>query len=178
MRERPGSEARGEAVFEEFCAKCHVLFGKGFRVGPDLDGVVRGDADYWIANVVHPNQLVKPEYAAVGVIRKDGTFVQEARVAGWTLRSGNVHDVAISKDPEQRYLYVADGNNQKIRILLRSDLSLISSFGHGGHEGGNFGEGTAIDVDSKGNVYVGETFEGKRVQRFNYAGMGPGLPGR
>ena len=27
-------------------------------------------------------------------------------------------------------------------------------------------------VDSKGNIYTGETFEGKRLQRFLYKGMG------
>jgi hypothetical protein len=30
----------------------------------------------------------------------------------------------------------------------------------------------SIAVDSKGNVYTGETYEGKRVQKFLFKGMG------
>jgi hypothetical protein len=31
-------------------------------------------------------------------------------------------------------------------------------------------------VDSKGNVFIGETYEGKRVQKFVYKGLGPATP--
>jgi hypothetical protein len=31
----------------------------------------------------------------------------------------------------------------------------------------------SIAVDSKGNIYTAETLEGKRVQKFNYKGVGP-----
>ena len=30
----------------------------------------------------------------------------------------------------------------------------------------------SLAVDSKGNLYTGETYEGKRVQKFNYKGIG------
>ncbi|HEU0038213.1 MAG TPA: hypothetical protein VFR76_02960 [Verrucomicrobiae bacterium] len=30
----------------------------------------------------------------------------------------------------------------------------------------------SIAVDSKGNIYTTETFEGKRIQKFNYKGLG------
>jgi hypothetical protein len=28
-------------------------------------------------------------------------------------------------------------------------------------------------MDSRGNLFIGETYEGKRVQKFVYAGLGP-----
>ena len=110
----------------------------------------------------------------IQVFKRDGTFVREAFVARETAAGGNgtCHDAAFSSDPEQRFLYVADGPNQKVWILRRSDLTVLGNFGHGGHEGGALGHITAIDTDSKGNIYVAETMEGKRVQRFRNIGMG------
>ena len=72
----------------------------------------------------------------------------------------------------KQFVYVPDGMNQRMWILRRSDLKVLGSIGHGGHEGGAFGHLTAMAVDSKGNAYLGETMEGKRVQRFKYVGMG------
>ena len=70
-------------------------------------------------------------------------------------------------------MYVADGRNEKVWILRRADLEVIGSFGHGGHwGGGGFTVAHGIAVDSSGNVYAVEVTEGKRVQRFNYVGMG------
>jgi hypothetical protein len=110
----------------------------------------------------------------VQAFKIDGTFLAEVFVAPETRGGGNgtAHDVALSPDARQQFLYLGDGMNQKVWIIRRADLAVIGSFGHGGHEGGAFGHITAIATDSKGNLYVGETLEGKRVQRFKYVGMG------
>lgn len=114
----------------------------------------------------------------IQAFKQDGTFVREGFVAretppGAIASNGTVHDVAFSADPQQQFLYVADGPNQKVWIVRRSDLSVVGNFGHGGHEGGALGHITAISTDSKGNIYVAETMEGKRVQRFRNAGTLP-----
>ena len=108
----------------------------------------------------------------IQVFKKDGTFVKEAVVTPNALRGG-VMDIAFSPGPEQRFLYVADGRSDKVWILRRSDLQILGSFGHGGHYAGGFTIAHNIATDSKGNIYVAETLEGKRVQRFKYTGMGP-----
>lgn len=100
------------------------------------------------------------------VFRKDGTFVKEAFVAKETRGEGSVWDVAFSSDPQQQFLFVADGSNQKIWILRRDTLETAGSFGAGGRWPGHFYGVGSIAVDSAGNVYTGETYEGKRVQRF------------
>jgi DNA-binding beta-propeller fold protein YncE len=100
------------------------------------------------------------------VFRADGTFVKEATVAKDTLGNGAVWDVALSHDPQQRFVYVADGQNQRVRILLRESLQEIGSFGSGGRWPGHFYGVGSIGVDSRGNVYTGENLEGKRVQKF------------
>lgn len=108
----------------------------------------------------------------VQVFRKDGSFVAEAKVAPETRGGGSVWDIAFSSDPQQKYLYVADGMNQKVWILDRKSLQLVASFGDGGRQPGQFYGVTSIATDSKGNIYTGEFFEGKRVQKFDFRGVG------
>ncbi len=100
------------------------------------------------------------------VFRTDGTFVREVFIAPTTGGYGTVGEVAFSPDPEQRFLYVLDGRNAKVWILRRSDLVVLGSFGQGGHQAGGFITAHSMDVDSSGNLYIGETRESYRVQRF------------
>jgi len=108
----------------------------------------------------------------VQVFRPDGTYVKEAFYAKETLGSGSTWDIAFSKDPEQKYIFLADGTNEKVRILLRDTLEELTNFGDGGRQPGQFYGVHSIATDSKGNVYTTETYEGKRVQRFVYKGIG------
>ena len=102
----------------------------------------------------------------IQVFQRDGTFLDEVLIAPRTLDFGSAFDVDFSPDPEQRYLYNIDGMNQKVWIISREDLSIVDSFGFGGHRAGGFTAAHSLAVDSSGNIYVGETLEGKRVQRF------------
>lgn len=109
----------------------------------------------------------------IQVFKTDGTFVKEAFIAKRTLGDGSVWDIAFSKDPQQKYLYLADGANEKIYIIERNTLEILTSFGDGGRQPGQFYAVHSIATDSKGNIYTTETYEGKRVQKFVYKGMGP-----
>ena len=108
----------------------------------------------------------------IQVFRKDGTFVKEAFVAKATRGEGSVWSIAFSSDPQQRYLYVADGSNQKVWILGRQGLEVVSSVGAGGRWPGHFFGVGSVAVDSSGNLYTGETYEGKRLQKFAFKGLG------
>ena len=101
--------------------------------------------------------------------KEKGLF--EAFVAKKTLGSGSVWDIAFSSDPSQTYLIVPDGTNQQIWILLRETLEVVSAFGRAGRWAGQFYGAHNIDTDSKGNLYITETYEGKRVQKFVYKGL-------
>lgn len=100
------------------------------------------------------------------VFRKDGTFVQEAFIEKRTFGSGSVWDVGFSIDPEQTHLIVIDGTNQQVYVLLRRTLEVVSRFGSAGHWAGQFYGAHNLAVDSKGNLFITETYEGKRVQKF------------
>lgn len=102
----------------------------------------------------------------IQVFTKEGKFVKEFFVAPKTLDEGAVMDIAFSRDAEQKYLYVADGSNNVIWILNRKDGSVVSSFGHRGHNAGQFSYLLAIGVDSHGSVYTGEVKYTNRSQKF------------
>jgi DNA-binding beta-propeller fold protein YncE len=102
------------------------------------------------------------------VFHKDGTFVQEAFIAKETFGSGSVWDVGFSVDPDQSFLFVPDGTNQLIYIVDRRSLKVVSSFGGAGHWAGQFYGAHNLAVNSKGDLFITETYEGKRVQKFMY----------
>ena len=109
----------------------------------------------------------------IQVFRKDGTFVKEQRIDPKTYRSGAVWDMTFSRDPEQTYIYQANGVDEKINIILRSTLEVLTSFGDGGRQPGQFFGVHNLATDSKGNLYTAETYTGARVQRFIFKGIGP-----
>ncbi len=109
----------------------------------------------------------------IQVFRRDGTFVKEAFIAKQTLGSGSVWDIAFSTDPAQTYLIVNDGTNQQIWTLRRDSLEILSAFGHAGHNAGEFYGAHVMAANSRGDLFIGETYEGKRVQKFSYRGLGP-----
>ena len=109
----------------------------------------------------------------VQVFRKDGTFVKQAQFDRNTLRSGSVWDMTFSRDPQQNFIYMANGVDEKICIVKRDSLEVLTCFGDGGRGPGQFFGVHNLDTDSKGNLYATETYSGARIQRFLYKGMGP-----
>jgi len=107
----------------------------------------------------------------IQVFRSDGSFVMEKFVEPLTLGDGSVWDIAFSGDEAQRFIYLADGKNEKIWILERESMDILSSFGDGGRQPGQFFAVHSIVADSKGNLFTTETYEGKRVQKFVYRGL-------
>ena len=109
----------------------------------------------------------------IQVFKPDGTFVKEVIVAKNTLGDGSVWDIAFSKDPQQKYMYLADGANEKIYIIQRDTMEILTSFGDGGRQPGEFYAVHSIATDSKGNIFTTETYRGQRLQKFLYKGMAP-----
>jgi DNA-binding beta-propeller fold protein YncE len=109
----------------------------------------------------------------IQVFSKEGKFVKEKQLFPDTLSDGSVWDIAFSRDPKQQYIYVADGANEHVYIVDRNSLEIVSQFGTGGRQPGQFRGVHSIAVDSKGNIYTTETYTGKRLQKFVFKGMGP-----
>jgi hypothetical protein len=107
----------------------------------------------------------------IQVFTPEGKFVKEAWVSKKTLGDGSTWDIAFSNDPQQKFIYLADGHDEKVWILDRQSLEILTSFGDGGKMPGQFYAVHSIATDSKGNIYTTETYDGRRLQRFLYKGM-------
>jgi DNA-binding beta-propeller fold protein YncE len=99
----------------------------------------------------------------IQVFQKSGEFVSERVIRPG---DGAATAVALSPDPEQRFLYVADGTEHRIWILRRVGLEVVGQFGGPGTAPGQFGRPHSLDVDAEGNLYVAEAAPGMRVQKF------------
>ena len=107
----------------------------------------------------------------VQVFRKDGTFVREVVYNPATLNQGSTWDIAFSQDPDQEFIYLADGQNFKISVIRRESMEVLYTFGQGGRQPGTFYAPHSVATDSEGNLYTTETYEGSRVQKFVYQGI-------
>ena len=109
----------------------------------------------------------------IQIFHKDGSFVREFVFLKNTLGSGSAWDVALWPDRAQTYFLNADGTNNQIRIVRRSDGAVVGSFGRSGRQAGQFHWLHTIAIDSRGNVYAGEVDTGKRVQKFRVVAGAP-----
>jgi DNA-binding beta-propeller fold protein YncE len=98
----------------------------------------------------------------IQVFQKNGTFVKEAVVSATTLGNGGAWDVAFGPG----VVYVANGQEQHVAVLDAGTLAVTGTLGAGGRWPGHFLGVGSVATDSQGNLYTGETFEGKRVQKF------------
>jgi DNA-binding beta-propeller fold protein YncE len=109
----------------------------------------------------------------IQVFTPEGKYIKENFYLKNTLSAGSAWDIAFSRDPQQRFIYLADGQNMKVHIIERQSLQLLTSFGDGGRQPGQFFGVHSVATDSRGNLYTTETYEGKRVQRFMFKGLAP-----
>ncbi len=111
----------------------------------------------------------------------DGKYVTQKFIDRWceAPHCGNgqtVASTAFSHDPEQKFLYVASRSPARIWVLDRKTLEPLDSFGRPGVAPGEFYVIHHMNVDNKGNLYVTEVQDGKRVQKFTFKGMQTAVP--
>lgn len=109
----------------------------------------------------------------VQVFQKDGTFVSEHFYAPDTLSQGSTWDIDFSHDADQKWIYLADGQNMKVYIIERETMEVVTAFGDGGRQPGMFFAVHSLAVDSNGNIFTTETYEGSRLQKFTFKGYAP-----
>lgn len=126
------------------------------------------------ANPVHCVRITRDELVyvcdrmnnRVQVFKKNGEYIRQFVYEPMTRGSGSVWDMVPSEDASQRYLLMADGTNNEVRIVLRETGVVLGSFGRPGRQAGDFHWVHNIAVDSHGSVYTSEVDTGKRAQRF------------
>ena len=104
----------------------------------------------------------------IQVFDREGTLqriipIDPAAYGQATLRAT---DIELSRDPEQRHLFVVDLGSNRIWILERESGDIVGSIGGSGHMAGEFTFPHTIVIDSQGNLYAAETVGGRRNQKF------------
>jgi putative membrane-bound dehydrogenase-like protein len=63
----PGALSRadlsnGRLLFSKMCQQCHMLYGQGNKIGPDLTGSNRSNLDYLLGKIIDPSAEVSKDY--------------------------------------------------------------------------------------------------------------------
>jgi len=67
--------AHGRLVFNKVCANCHVLYGEGGRIGPDLTGANRKNLHYLLENIIDPSATMAADFKVSSVVLQDGRLL-------------------------------------------------------------------------------------------------------
>ena len=102
----------------------------------------------------------------VQIFQKDGTFVSDlfVKTADDPGLGEAPGDMDLSRDPEQRLLFVRAGG--KVYAVDRETMEVTELFGRRGRQAGQFVAAHSAALDSQGNLYVSETLAGSRIQKF------------
>jgi len=64
--------SEGRQLFASICGACHVMYGQGGKIGPDLTGSNRSELGYLLENIFDPGSVVSPDYRMSIVTMNDG----------------------------------------------------------------------------------------------------------
>jgi hypothetical protein len=97
--------------------------------------------------------------------------------------TGTAWDIDFSKDPAQTFAFISDGQNEVLWTFdragaLAGSTKPLAGFGRPGHDPGTFTFLHMMAIDSKGNIYVGETVGGNRVQKIMTKTLPVFVPGQ
>jgi DNA-binding beta-propeller fold protein YncE len=128
-----------------------------------------------------PQQFVGPVHSAkvsndgfVYVADRGGNRLQVFTIDGKYVKQVLVESpsgFAISSDPRQRFLYIAQYGVSHVAVLDRQTPEILYQFGTRSEAPGDFRGPHELAVDSKGNLYVAEVEPGNRVQKFVFKGL-------
>jgi hypothetical protein len=168
-----------------------VVFDRRGKFLRQMGGVGTGPGQFAPGGGGHPHCVVLGRnglvYACdrandrINVYQRNGTFVRAIPVIPGTAAlgtAGSAWDVDFSPDREQTFMYESDGGNEVMWIfdhraaLMGSAAAILGGFGRPGHMAGEFTFLHMMAIDSKGNLYVGETVGGRRIQKFVNCGAG------
>ena len=104
----------GHKIYEQSCAKCHTLFGRGEKVGPELTGAQRSNLNYWLENIVDPSASVATSFRMSLILMEDG------RVLNGVVLQQTDRTIAVQTPTERLTL-----DRRTVEEIKPSDLSLM-----------------------------------------------------
>ncbi len=100
--------SNGRRLYTKTCSACHILFGEGGKIGPDITGSNRANLDYILENVLDPSAIVGKDYRMTILALKDGRvaqgLIQKETDSAVTVRTINDTVVIAKSDIDERKL--------------------------------------------------------------------------
>jgi len=106
----PGDHVKGRRIFDQRCASCHKLFGKGGTIGPDLTGYERKNLDFWLSGIIVPSLEVREGYVNYLAKTKDGRIL-----------------VGVIVEQNPQFVTLRDMANQSVTLARSGIESLLAS---------------------------------------------------
>ena len=174
-----------------------VVFDRNGHYLRQMGSVGAGPGQFTAGDGGHPHCVVLPNNGLVyacdrgqdrinvytrGSGTTAGTFVRDIPIVPGTAAigtAGSAWDVDFSPDSRQKFMYESDGGNEIMWIMDHAKAltgvspagapnpAIIAGFGRPGHMAGDFTFLHMMAIDSRGNLYAGETVGGRRIQKFN-----------
>ena len=101
--------SRGRAVFKKTCGNCHLMYGTGGKIGPDLTGSNRKNLDYFLLNSLDPSADVPEGYRMVLIQTEDGRVLN-----GVIAEENNQRIILKTVDQPQLVIAKEDIVNRKV----------------------------------------------------------------
>ena len=122
--------SNGRRLFNKTCSACHLLFGEGGKIGPDITGSNRANLDYLLENILDPSAIVGKDYRMTIVATNDGRVIsgllQKETDSAITLRTINDSVVVAKADIDERKLselsLMPEGQLNQLTADERRDL--------------------------------------------------------
>jgi len=108
----------GKQVFSRICGQCHVLFGEGGKIGPELTGSNRRDLNYLLENIMDPSAVMAREYQPWVV-----QTIDDQTITG-LLRQATTDSIRLQTATDEVVLYTSDivQRKQSKSSMMPSDL--------------------------------------------------------
>ena len=113
IKKGTGSPYAGKKLFTVTCAKCHMLFGKGGFIGPDLTSAKRDDLPNLLLSIVNPSAEIREGFETYLVRTQDGRAL-----TGFLLEQDN--RIVVIRNAEGIDISLAKKNIDDMRIVPQS----------------------------------------------------------
>lgn len=115
--------SQGRMLFTAVCGACHMMYGQGGKIGPDLTGSGRANLDYLLENIADPSGVVSADFRMSLLTHKDG------RVLSGVVTESNSRTITLRTMTETLTLDRADIVKQETSPMSMMPEGLLLAFG-------------------------------------------------
>jgi putative heme-binding domain-containing protein len=67
--------SNGRLIWDKSCGTCHMIFGNGKKIAPDLTGAQRSSLQYLLENIVDPSATLAESFRMTSLLLTDGRIL-------------------------------------------------------------------------------------------------------